>query len=204
MDMVPYVYTVSWMLLCVGAAVVIVRDRSTLALCRPKYWRFLFRLWKVATFLVATLGLTLVAPYTGDPTWDYVDAVFMAVLTFLTAPWAVGAFYQAARGQVPRRQAFVAACLWMFSASWSYDFYIWMSYGYYPPTWLANIGASSSLYACAGLMWNLDRRPSRGVIFAFMEREWPQPRATSGFASIFVFALPFMLLVALAILLFFL
>ena len=42
------------------------------------------------TFVVATAGITLIAPYSGDPTWDYVDSVFMSVLAFATAPWVVG------------------------------------------------------------------------------------------------------------------
>lgn len=33
----------------------------------------------------------LIAPYSGDATWDWIDANFMAVLTFATAPFSVGA-----------------------------------------------------------------------------------------------------------------
>lgn len=33
--------------------------------------------WKVVTFLIATIAMTVIAPYTGDPTWDYVDAPLM-------------------------------------------------------------------------------------------------------------------------------
>jgi hypothetical protein len=54
------------------------------------YWRFVARPWNLATFAGAMAGLVLVAPYTGDLTWDYVDAVFMSVLTFASAPWLVG------------------------------------------------------------------------------------------------------------------
>ena len=201
-SLMPYIYTACWSLLCIGAVAAITHERKTLALCRPEYRRFLLRPWKVTTFLIATFGFAVVAPYTGDPTWDYVDAVFMGVLTFLTAPWVVGSLYQAVHRQVSTRQVFVAVCLWMFSASWSYDVYIWVRYGYYPPTWLANIGASSCLYAAAGLLWNLERHPSRGVIFAFMQRDWPYSAERSGFASVCGFALPFMLFATIAILFF--
>lgn len=57
----------------------------------------------------------------------------------------------------------------MFSASWSYDLYMYFKLGEYPITWLANIAASSVLYICAGLMWSLDNVPKRGIIFGFME-----------------------------------
>jgi hypothetical protein len=34
--------------------------------------------------------------------------------------------------------------------------YLWMRDGHYPVTWWANLLASSVLYLCAGLFWNLD------------------------------------------------
>ncbi len=37
------------------------------------------------TFVLAAAGITTIAPYTSDPTWDYVDAAFMSVLAFATA-----------------------------------------------------------------------------------------------------------------------
>ncbi|MBI4608682.1 MAG: hypothetical protein HY726_06730 [Candidatus Rokubacteria bacterium] len=43
---------------------------------------------RAVTFAVAAMGLSLIAPYTGDPR-DYVDAAFMSVLAFSSAPWAV-------------------------------------------------------------------------------------------------------------------
>jgi hypothetical protein len=49
----------------------------------------------------------------------------------------------------------VALCLWLFSASWSYDLYLLLRDGSYPVTWLANLFASSLLYLSAGLFWNL-------------------------------------------------
>lgn len=135
------------------------------------------------------------APYTGDPTWDYVDAAFMSILTFLTAPWAVGTLYLALRRQAKPVHVYIAVCVWMFSASWAYDVYILLKHGYYPPTWVPNIVLSSILYFVAGLMWNLQKKEGRGVVFGFMEPGWPNPEYDLGFRQIFWFALPIMILV---------
>jgi len=139
--------------------------------------------------------MIIMAPYTGDPTWDYVDAAFMSILTFLTAPWAVGTLYLALRRQAGPVHIYIAICVWMFSASWAYDVYILLKHGYYPPTWLPNIVLSSILYFVAGLMWNLQRKEDRGVVFGFMEPGWPNPEYDLGFRQIFWFALPIMILV---------
>ncbi|MGZ5584595.1 MAG: hypothetical protein ACXWF2_15955, partial [Usitatibacter sp.] len=114
-------YLMGWVLACVAAIAIIVRRGAEFRRRYACYARFLAQPWKVVTFLVAAAGIALVAPYTGDPTWDWFDALFMSVLTFATAPWAVGVLYLAARRGVPASHAFVAACAWMFSASWSYD-----------------------------------------------------------------------------------
>ena len=112
-----YYYIALWSLACLIAVILFLRDRASFAISHAGYRRFLCEPWKLATFLVATVGITLIAPYTGDPTWDYADALFMSVLTFATAPWAVGALYKALRREADPREAFVAFCAWMFSAS---------------------------------------------------------------------------------------
>ena len=147
------------------------------------------------TFVVAGTGLTIMAPYTGDPTWDYIDAAFMSVLTFTTAPWVVGTLYLSARRRVSWVHTYVAICIWLFSASWSYDLYLVIRDGTYPNTWLPNIFASSVLYASAGLLWNLEWRENRGVIFGFMESNWPEKCSVTKFRNILWFALPLMVLV---------
>jgi len=172
------------------------------SLTEPGYARFLGAPWKLVTFAISGIGITVVAPYTGDPTWDYYDAAFMAVLTFATAPWATGTLYLAFRGKSGVRQAYVAACLWMFSASWSYDLYLLMRDGEYPNTWLPNIPASSVLYCAAGLLWNLDWRQGRGATFAFLEPGWPRVAPQAGFGRVAWIALPFMAIAAASILYF--
>jgi hypothetical protein len=192
-------YIAAYVLAMLAAAALMLRERSRLSLCSPNYRRFLTQPWRLATFAVAAAGLTLIAPYTGDPTWDYVDAPMMALLTYLTAPWSVGTLYLLLAGRARPLEGAIAAVLWMTSASWCYDLYILFKQGMYPITWAWNIAASSVLYACAGLMWNLDARDGHGVVFAFREPGWPQAAAGGGFARIAWFALPFMLLVATAI-----
>lgn len=198
------VYLSLWILACLFSIFLFLKEKASYVLGKAEYFRFLFKPWKLATFVLATTGLTVIAPYTGDPTWDYFDALFMAVLTFLTAPWAVGTLYQVIRRRLPMRQAFVACCAWMFSASWSYDLYLVLRDGHYPLTWYANIFASSVLYLSAGLLWSLEWRKDRGVIFGFMEEDWPGPSTDRDFMKILWFALPFMVLVALIVLSFFL
>ncbi len=192
-------YLSAYSLACVLAIFLMIRERGRLVLLRPDYWRFLRSGWKLATFAIAATAMTTMAPYTGDPTWDYVDASFMSILTFLTAPWAVGTLFLALRGQATATHIYIAICVWMFSVSWAYDVYILLMSGYYPPTWWPNIILSSILYFAAGLLWNLQRKEGRGVVFGFMEPGWPDASFELGFRRIVWFALPIMILVTMMI-----
>jgi hypothetical protein len=189
------VYLVAWLGALLLAVLVAIRHRSRITLFGADYRRFLAVRWRLVTFAIATTALVVVAPHTGDPTWDYYDAAFMSVLTFTTAPWALGTLVRAVRGPRDPAALYVAACAWMFSASWSYDLYILLRDGAYPPAWLSNIGASSILYGAAALFWSLEWRPGRGVTFAFLERDWPSPGAGGQFGRVFGYAAAFMALV---------
>ena len=158
-------YLILWGLACVVALVLMIRLRTTLELFQRTYWAGLLQDWKIVSFLVAATGLVIIAPYTGDPTWDYVDATFMSLLTYATAPWVVGTCYLTIRGMSRYLQTYIAICVWMFSASWSYDLYLVLRDGSYPTTWFPNIFASSVLYLSAGLLWSLENVEGRGVIF---------------------------------------
>lgn len=195
-----YGYIALWGAACVIAVGLVIRNSHAFAFRHTSYRRFLSQPWKIVTFVVAGTGMVVIAPYTGDPTWDYMDALFMSVLTFLSAPWAIGALYKTAKRALPVEQAYVALCLWMFSASWSYDLYLFFRDGQYPFTWYANLIASSVLYVSAGLLWNLDWRTGRGVTFGFLEEGWPQPLSDATFSKIAWYALPLMILVGLLIL----
>lgn len=188
-------YVASYCIACLVALVMMIRERGSLILFKTTYREYLYTRWKVLTFAIAAISMTVMAPYTGDPTWDYFDAAFMSILTFLTAPWAVGTLFLALRGNSKPTHVYVAICVWMFSVSWTYDVYILLKHGYYPPTWWSNIILSSILYFAAGLMWNLQKKAGRGVIFGFMEPGWPDPSYELGFRQVFWFALPIMLLV---------
>lgn len=195
-------YVGIWGAACVVALAMVLADRRAYSIATPAYARFLCVPWKLVAFAIAGTGMTVVAPYTVDPTWDYYDAAFMSVLTFLTAPWSTGTLDLVLRGRTGLRQAYVAACLWMFSASWSYDLYILLRDGEYPNTWLPNIPASSVLYFSAGLLWNLDWRPGRGATFSFQEDGWPGVPPAAAFGRIFWIALPFMVIAAASVLYF--
>lgn len=175
--------------------VMIWRERKSLVLLNNHYRRYIFAPWKLATFSIAAISMIVMAPYTGDPTWDYIDAAFMSIMTYLTAPWAVGTLFLGLKGQSKIAHIYIAACLWMISVSWAYDLYILLKDGYYPPTWSANIVLSSILYLLAGMMWNLQRHPSRGVILGFMADGWPDENNELGFRQVFWFTVPIMLLV---------
>jgi hypothetical protein len=155
MDTFFTAYLALWISCCVAAAVLFARGRRAFVIGRRAYWRYLAEPWKLATFAIAAAGLIVIAPYTGDHTWDYVDAAFMSLFTFTTAPWAVGTLYLAIRRRASARNAFVAACAWMFSSSWSYDAYVLVKSGVYPTTWWSNILLAGVLYVAAGLLWNL-------------------------------------------------
>ena len=193
-------YTLGW-LACCGIALVwvLLRHRSFEFLQRD-YWHLQCEPWKLATGLTATIGLTIMSPYTGDPTWDYVDALFMSVLTYATAPWVVATLYRFTRNRVSREHLYVACCLWFFTASWSYDLYIWLRDGDYPLTWTSNMVASSFLYLMAGIVWSLEWHPGTGMEFSFTRIDWPQYSVATPFRRIAWLALPIMLLVAILML----
>lgn len=196
------IYLICWITCFLIAVIILCIKFECFDIANKNYWFLLLQPWKIITFLIATTGLTLIAPYTGDPTWDYYDALFMAILTYITAPWVTGLLYKIICRQRSIWQAYVAICIWLFSASWSYDLYLVLRDGYYPITWFSNIFASSVLYISAGLLWNLEYTPSRGVIFGFMDDKWPNLDKHTSFRKVLLFTLPFMFIASSAILYF--
>ncbi len=194
------IYMTLWISVCLAAMYFAFKERGSLEFLNKPYWTGLLQSWKVATFLVALTSFIFIAPYTGDPTWDYVDAAFMSILTYLTAPWSVAICYLFIRKQRKAIHFYIAVCLWLFSTSWSYDLYILLRDGSYPLTWLSNIALSSILYLSAGLLWNLEKVEGRGVIFSFMDDNWPTVNNVTSFSSIVWYAVPFIILVAVMIL----
>jgi hypothetical protein len=199
MDSVLWLYLGAWASFFLTVLFFFLKNPSAYSISTISYFRFLLLPWKITTFLFAAVCLTVIAPYTGDPTWDYVDASFMSILTFITAPWATGILFFSFRKQYFDKQFVLALCLWMFSASWSYDLYLLLRDGEYPNTWFPNIFASSLLYFSAGLLWNLDWREGRGSTFSFLEAEWFAVTEHATFRKIFWMAFPLMLLVTIVI-----
>lgn len=179
MDPFYEAYVAGWGAACLLALALYLRRPAAFAVSQRRYRHFLAEPWKLLTFAAGTALIVGVAPYTGDPTWDHADGAFMSVLCFATAPWVVGVLFRAARRQVRWDEVYVAVCTWLFSASWSYDLYLLWRDGAYPNTWYPNLYASSVIYLSAGLFWNLEWQPGRGVIFSFMRDDWPSRPAAS-------------------------
>ncbi len=175
-----------------GLGVFVLRGKR-FAIARRAYWVGLSRPWRLATFAAALAGIVLVAPKTGDPTWDHVDAAFMAILTYFTAPWTLGVLARTRR--VSRAELYVAACTWLFSASFSYDLYIFLRDHAYPRTWWSNLIVSSGLYGLGGAMWSLRGRPGASPSFAFQRDDWPASLADGDTRSLLPYIAVFMLAV---------
>lgn len=181
---VPYI--LAWSVLVLVAALVAVRERRAIAEGARGYVASLLVPWKLCVFGLAFAFFVLAAPYTGDPTWDWKDGGLMSLCTYLTAPWAVGVVVRARRATAePRgtraRIVFVAVIAWLFSASWSYDGYLFLRDGAYPRSWAANIPASTALYVAAGMLFSLVHVKDRGIVFDFMTPEWKSgPRTSFG------------------------
>jgi hypothetical protein len=188
-------YLAAWGLACLLAIGLMLHRRQALELFQRSYWLGLFQGWKLIMFLLAASALVIMAPYTIDPTWDYADAAFMSVLTYTTAPWTVATCYLVIRRQRPLVHAYIAVCIWMFTASWSYDLYILLRDGHYPATWLPNIFLSSIMYLAGGLFWSLEYIAGRGVIFGFMDKAWPVLVKPGKFTHIIWYTVPFIVLV---------
>lgn len=201
-------YIVAWSSALLIALVIAVARGRSFAIARPEYWRARVTGWKLFLFVVAAGGMMIMAPRSGDPTWDWVDAGFMALFTYLTAPWTLGLFVRAARTRrLPWAEAWVALVTWLFSASWSYDAYVFVrdagsfrdawTRGFYPLSWSSNLVASSFLYALGGACFSLSQPIAvtrLGVTFSFLEPDWPAERPAS-IRRIGPIALGFVLLV---------
>jgi hypothetical protein len=178
------IYFICWTASLGAALIMAARLRFRLTLFSPEYGKLLARPWRLTSFFLAFAGIVIIAPYTGDPTWDYADAGLMAGLTFLTAPWALGTLWRGLRRREGTSSIFIALNLWMLSSAWIYDGYLLWRDGIYPASWLANVPASSCLYAAAGLFWNLSWRPGRGTYFLFTEETWPTEPGPAKFAKL--------------------
>ncbi|MBU2551844.1 MAG: hypothetical protein KKB20_25765 [Proteobacteria bacterium] len=193
-------YLGAWIVATVAAIVLTFSRRQEFPLLDKAYFRFISVPWKAFTFLIAISGMILIAPYTGDPTWDYFDAAGMAFLTYVTAPWSVGTFYRFIIKQASWIDLYIALCLMLFTSSWFYDGYILIRDGVYPVSWWSNLIISPTLYISGGLFWNLARGRGGGVRFAFQWEDWYRHDYETSAVKIIWVMIPFMLFAAFSIL----
>jgi len=191
---------ICWSLAVLIATFILLNKWRLKTSSQKDYFKFLFKPWKTVTFLIAATGITIAAPYSGDPTWDYFDSIVMSVLVFLSAPWTVGIIYRSFIKKSSWTDVYVAICLMLFSASWFYDGYIFWRDGVYPVTWWSNLLISSALYIAAGLLWNLDWESDRGTTFAFQWEDWYFHHSEAAFKKIIWITIPFMLFAAYSVL----
>jgi len=199
-NLVVGIYLPFWIICLAIAVVLAILRRDEIGYFDLDYWKYIAQPWKVVMFFIAGAGVTILAPHSGDPTWDYVDSIVMSVLTYTTAPWSVGIIYRWYKKKASFTQVYVAVCIAMLSASWFYDLYMYFVLGFYPPTWWSNIPLSLGMYVLAGFMWNLIKHPKDGIEFGFSYDDWFQQ--SSSFKDVFVYVLLFSFLVAAELLFF--
>ena len=198
-------YMAMWVSFCVVAVLILVRDRKRLLPEWRAYLRFLCVPWKLGLFIPALLFVTFAGRYTNDETWDFVTGSGMAILTFLTAPWAIGLIYQVAIGRRPLRYLVVATALMLFSSSWFYDSYLVWRDGAYSPRWAGNLMLSPFIYLAAGMLWNLESKGSENFHdpgafqLSFLRTDWPTRPVDTRFAPLILASMPFILIAVFAL-----
>ncbi len=185
-------YLAAWMLAVLWATVHLARRRASVGPFRRDYLRFLAEPWKLATWAIAVAMLVAIAPHSGDPTWDAVDSVLVSVAVFACAPFAVATVVRKLRARTYDLEA-LAGLVLFFVPCWTYDLYIVVRDGVYPPTWSSNLVLSGVIIGLAGAFWNLAADPAseRGAHFAFQDEHWPPAYRTR-----FLTVLPMAMLLA--------
>jgi hypothetical protein len=192
-------YVAGWVSFCLLALLLAIRDGKALIPEWRLYRTLLGVRWKLVVFLPAILFVTFAGRFTDDETWDFVSGGGMAVLTFLTAPWALGVIYKVMVGKRPVRWLLLAAAAWLFSSSWFYDGYLLLRDGVYTPRWLGDLMLSPIIYLCAGLLANLEDGRGEGVrvFLAFRRADWPAAPAHADFSLLmFVICVPLIVVAA--------
>ncbi len=185
-------YLISWLAFCVLALVLFVKD------VKVAWWaqaRALMVPWRLALFGPAIVFVTFAGRYTDDETWDAICGGGMALLTFLTAGFSIGTLARALRGRASFSEVVVAVALALFSSAWFYDGYLLLRDGAYTLRWLGNLRLSPIIYACAGLVLNLELRQGR-LGFAFTRDDWPVPLETAPSWRLAFASLPLVLVAA--------
>ena len=188
------VYTVCWVSFCFLALAILFKDRQQLFSEWQNYLRFLCAPWKLAIFVPAFLFITFAGRFTDDETWDITTGGVMSILTFLSAPWALGLVYQVLKRKRAKRYLLVAIALCLFSSSWFYDAYLYLRDGHYGARWLGNLMLSPIMYVSAGLLWNLEAK-NVFASFSFFRPDWPMPPLDKSIRPLIPIAIVLMLFV---------
>ncbi|QQR68453.1 MAG: hypothetical protein IPI58_06270 [Alphaproteobacteria bacterium] len=186
-------YIACWAVFCLVAVGILVKDRANLRIELSHYRRFLFIPWKLLVFIPAFLFVTFAGRFTDDETWDVMSGGGMSLLTFLTAPWVLGLFYQTLKGWRPKRYMVVAFALCLFSSSWFYDIYLLWRDGEYTSRWFGNLLLSPTIYVAAGLLWNLEVGPNGRVTLSLLRTNWPEPPVNRNFWPLVWVSIPLVL-----------
>lgn len=172
------VYLVTWLAAVLASCGLVARgggDRVWLTDAR--YLRFLVEPWKLVAFALSGTLITLVAPYSGDPTWDRVDGALISLTVYWASPWAIATLVREARGRRRGDVLFVATSALLLPC-WVYDGYILLRDSFYPATWTSNLVLSGAICVVAGLFWNLGASDGERSNFTFLRKSWPPTQRT--------------------------
>lgn len=117
MDEYRFLYLSVWITFFALSLVIVVKKLNSFKIEALKYWHYLTTLWKIITFTFAGTFISFAGPFTNDPTWDFVSGFGMSLLTYLTAPWAVGVIFQFIKKRHPLNEVIVAVTFWLVSSS---------------------------------------------------------------------------------------
>lgn len=168
--------------------------KYSLTLFSKQYFLFIFQKWKIFTFFISLIfififgSMELMAEsylLSGSP--GYIFIFLISLLTYLTAPWAVGNlfgyFYNLNSNMIPGERVFpyISLLLMLFVPSWMYDLNYLIIDGYYPSTFVYNFLRSVPIYILAGLFWNMEYVKSENKVtfsfqkykaFSFVDGKW--------------------------------
>lgn len=167
-------FVVGTWLVCLAALVLVAARPAAFSLTTSAYGVRLLRPWRLVTFVLSAAVFVFGAPYMGDPTWDHAVGALMSGFTYLLAPWSIGTLYRLVRRRASAQSALVAVAGWLLATSSCYETYLIFRDERLPPTTFSNLVASTTAFVAAGLFWSLTNVPGRGVVFAFMQDEWPK------------------------------
>jgi hypothetical protein len=189
-------YATLWVLFCLCALGILLKEQKHLRSEWEGYLRFLCIPWKLAFFVPAFLFVTFAGRFTNDETWDMITGSGMSILTFLTAPLCVGLVYQVLKGKKPPRFIIVSIALCLFSSSWFYDGYLYLRDGAYTSRWLGNLMLSPIIYVAAGFLCSLEAKDSFRYTLSFLRPDWPKPPSDKRFRPLLLISIPLIMIAA--------